>query len=208
MANEFFNINSFRSQLNSGAKPNLFKIELSAPRDIDDPQGLLGPQGKFSLMCRSAAIPAYSVGVIEVPFRGRRIKIPGDRTFAEWTVTVINDDKQGLRKVFDNWLKYINNPDGEEAIRGAGQTDDEVSYRSTVDIHHYRSDGTISRKYILHDAFPTDVSAIDLSYDTTDAVQEFTVTFQYHFLDVGDTSDAGSDASDPASKSRSAPATA
>lgn len=203
MANEFFNINSFRSQLNSGARPNLFQVSLTAPADIDDPENLLGASNKFSFMCRSAAIPAYSVGVIEVPFRGRRIKVPGDRTFAEWTVTIINDDKQGLRKVFDNWLKYINNPNGEEAIREAGlQTTNEVDYRTSVNIEHYRSDGSVSRKYILHDAFPTDVSAIDLSYDTTDAIQEFTVTFQYHYLDVGDTSEAGADASAPLSASR------
>jgi hypothetical protein len=200
MANEFFNINSFRSQLNSGARPNLFQVSLTAPGDVEDPENLLGSSNKFSFMCRSAAIPAYSVGVIEVPFRGRRIKVPGDRTYAEWTVTIINDDKQGLRKVFDNWLKYINNPNGEEAIREAGiQTLNEVDYRTTVNIDHYRSDGSISRKYMLYDAFPTDVSAIDLSYDTTDAIQEFTVTFQYHYLDVGDTSEAGSDASTPTS---------
>jgi hypothetical protein len=202
MANEFFNINSFRSQLNSGARPNLFQVSLTAPSGVEDPENLLGSSSKFSFMCRSAAIPAYSVGVIEVPFRGRRIKVPGDRTFAEWTVTIINDDKQGLRKVFDNWMKYINNPNGEEAIREAGvQTTNEVDYRTTVGIEHYRSDGSISRKYILHDAFPTDVSAIDLSYDTTDAIQEFTVTFQYHYLDVGDTSEAGADAGAPSSAS-------
>jgi len=195
MANEFFNITSFRESLNSGARPNLFRVSLSAPSGVDDPQGILSTTNKFSFLCRSAAIPAYSVGVIEVPFRGRRIKVPGDRTFAEWTVTVINDDQQGLRKVFDNWMKFINNPDGEEAIRTAGeQTSNEVDYRTTVDINHFRSDGTVSRNYKLYDAFPTDISAIDLSYDTTDAVQEFTVTFQYHYLDAGDTSEAGGDA--------------
>ncbi len=195
MANEFFNITSFRESLNSGARPNLFRVSLTAPSGVNDPEGILSTTNKFSFLCRSAAIPAYSVGVIEVPFRGRRIKVPGDRTFAEWTVTVINDDKQGLRKVFDNWMKFINNPDGEEAIRVAGeQTTDEVDYRTTVDINHFRSDGTVSRNYKLYDAFPTDVSAIDLSYDTTDAVQEFTITFQYHYLDAGDTSEAGADA--------------
>ena len=92
-------------------------------------------------------------------------------------------------------MKFINNPDGEEAIRTAGeQTSNEVDYRTTVDINHFRSDGTVSRNYKLYDAFPTDISAIDLSYDTTDAVQEFTVTFQYHYLDAGDTSEAGGDA--------------
>ena len=199
MANSFFNINRFRSTLASGARPNLFKINLTAPTDISDPEGLLAAGGNFSLLCRSAAIPSYTIGVIEVPFRGRRIKLPGDRTYGEWTVTVINDQNQGMRKVFDNWLAYINNPDGTDIIRpttGAA-VGDESSYRTTVSIDHYRGDGTISRKYALLEAFPTDVSAIDLSYDTTDAIQEFTVTFNYHYLDVGGTSSSGEDATDP-----------
>lgn len=205
MANEFFNINKFRSTLASGARPNLFKINLSKPDGVDDPQGLLKSGGNFSLLCRSGAIPSYTVGVIEVPFRGRRIKLPGDRTYGEWTVTVINDQNQGMRKVFDNWLAYINNPDGTDVIRpttGAA-VGDESSYRTTIDIEHYRGDGSISRKYKLIEAFPTDVSAIDLSYDTTDAIQEFTVTFNYHYLDVGGTTEPGSDASSPTVGDRS-----
>jgi hypothetical protein len=193
MADEFFNINKFRENLNSGSKANLFKCKLDGVSDdITDPEGLLTGDGNFSFLCRSAAIPAYSLGIIEVPFRGRRIKIPGDRTYAEWTITVLNDENQGMRKVFDNWLAYINNPDGEEAIRDGNE-----DYRCTVVIEHLRPNGTTSRIYHLIDAFPTDVSPIDLSYDTTDAIQEFTVTFQYHHLLEGNTTDVDQDASAP-----------
>jgi len=179
MANEFFNINTFRSNLNSGSRANLFKCSITGlPNQVNDPQKLLSAGGNFSFLCRSAAIPAYSLGIIEVPFRGRRIKIPGDRTYAEWTVTVLNDEQQGMRQVFDNWLKFINDPDGTKRIRE--ETGD--NYRCTVVIDHLKGDGNTSRKYSLIDAFPTDVSPIDLSYDTTDAIQEFTVTFQYHFV--------------------------
>jgi len=197
MANEFFNINAFRESLNSGSKANLFRCEISGlPAGVDDPENIFG-DGRFSFLCRSAAIPAYSLGIIEVPFRGRRIKVPGDRVYTEWTVTVINDEDQGIRKAFDNWLAFINNPDGEEAIRETNE-----DYRCTIVINHLKADGTLSRVYNLYDAFPTDVSAIDLSYDTTDAIQEFTVTFQYHYLDAGDTAQDGSDASDPPSAGR------
>jgi hypothetical protein len=196
MANEFFNINTFRQNLNSGSRANLFRCRIEGLNsNIDDPEQLLGSKedSRFTFLCRSAAIPAYSLGIIEVPFRGRRIKIPGDRTFAEWTVTVLNDEKQGMRKVFDNWMSYINNPNGQEAIRETS-TDD---YRCTVVIEHLRGDGTISRVYNLVDAFPTDVSPIDLSYDTTDAIQEFSVTFQYHFMDGGNVTSTGDDAAAP-----------
>ena len=179
MANEFFNINKFREKLGGGSKANLFRMdiipEFTVPGGFD--------QKVTSILCKSGAIPAFTLGIIEVPFRGRRIKIPGDRTYGDWTATFVNDDEQNLRKSFDKWMNSIVDVNGEEALRtGVG------SYRCRISINQLRPDGNMSRIYDLYDAFPTDVSAIDLSYDTTDAVQEFTVTFQYHYLDVGDTS--------------------
>ena len=188
-ANEFFSIDTFREKLNGGSKANLFRMEIGLEEIIEGVD-----LTDFPVLCKSGAIPAFTLGVIEVPFRGRRIKIPGDRTYGDWTATFVNDDAQNIRKSFDNWLNSIVDVNGENALR-TGTT----SYRSTITINQLRPDGTIARIYQLYDAFPTDVSAIDLSYDTTDAIQEFTVTFQYHYLDVGGTSLAGADASTPGS---------
>lgn len=171
----FFSIDTFREKLNGGSKANLFRMEIEVEETITGVD-----LDNVPILCKSGAIPAFTLGVIEVPFRGRRIKIPGDRTYADWTATFINDDSQNIRKSFDNWLNTIVNVDGEEALR-----DGTDSYRCTITVNQLKPDGTVARKYKLFDAFPTDVSAIDLSYDTTDAVQEFTVTFQYHYLDVG-----------------------
>ena len=173
--NEFFSIDTFREKLNGGSKANLFQILIEPDETITGVD-----LDNVPILCKSGAIPAFTLGVIEVPFRGRRIKIPGDRTYADWTATFINDDNQDIRKSFDNWLNTIVNVDGEQALR-----DGTDSYRCTITISQLKPDGSVARKYKLFDAFPTDVSAIDLSYDTTDAVQEFTVTFQYHYLDVG-----------------------
>ena len=179
MATEsFFNINTFREKLNGGSKANLFRMSIGLNDAIT---GVDLDASNFSVLCKSGAIPAFTLGVIEVPFRGRRIKIPGDRTYGDWTATFVNDGNQNIRKTFDNWLKSIVDPDGEENLRSSS----EDTYRSTITIEQLKSDGTVARVYDLYDAFPTDVSAIDLSYDTTDAIQEFTVTFQYHYLDVG-----------------------
>ena len=178
MATTDFNINTFRSKLNGGSKANLFRMDIALNDGIDDVDL---DAANFSVLCKSGAIPAFTLGVIEVPFRGRRIKIPGDRTYGDWTATFVNDGNQNIRKTFDNWLKSIVNPDGEEDIRSSS----EDTYRSTITVNQLKADGTVARIYKLFDAFPTDVSAIDLSYDTTDAIQEFTVTFQYHYLDVG-----------------------
>lgn len=185
----FFSIDTFREKLNGGSKANLFRMEIEVEEAITGVD-----LANVPILCKSGAIPAFTLGIIEVPFRGRRIKIPGDRTYADWTATFVNDDTQNIRKSFDNWMKYINDPNGENSLTERAADD---SYRCKITVNQLRPDGTIARVYELYDAFPTDVSAIDLSYDTTDAVQEFTVTFQYHYLDVGTTSAAGTDAAKP-----------
>ena len=185
--NETFNINTFRQKLNGGSKANLFRMEIIPEFTVP------GFDAKeVSILCKSGAIPAFTLGIIEVPFRGRRIKIPGDRTYADWTATFVNDDNQQTRKAFDSWMNTIVDVNGENSLRtGVG------TYRCKIVVNQLRPDGNIARIYELYDAFPTDVSAIDLSYDTTDAVQEFTVTFQYHFLDVGGIAATGGNASAP-----------
>jgi hypothetical protein len=161
---------------------------------MDLPTGVSGDHNTFKnnmILCKSAAIPALTVGIIEVPYRGRRIKLPGDRTYGDWTITIVNDNKQFMRKAFDRWLKYINNPDATASIR----TTQNIDYKVSIDISHLKINGKVSRRYQLVDAFPTDVSAIDLSYDTTDSIQEFTVTFMYsHVLFGGIASGINADA--------------
>jgi hypothetical protein len=187
----FFSIDTFRQKLNGGSKANLFKIEI-LPDVVGGIDGV--DLTDLTILCKSGAIPAFTLGIIEVPFRGRRIKIPGDRTYADWTATFVNDDSQNIRKSFDNWMNNIIDVNGENSLRDGTDT-----YRCTIVVNQLRPDGTTARIYKLFDAFPTDVSAIDLSYDTTDAIQEFTVTFQYHYLDVGTTSESGTDAGVPTS---------
>ena len=197
MANEFFNINTFREKLGGGSKANLFRMDILPEFTI--PGFTAADTIRSNILCKSGAIPAFTLGIIEVPFRGRRIKIPGDRTYGDWTATFVNDDNQKTRKSFDAWMNTIVDVNGENALRtGVG------SYRCRISINQLRPDGNISRTYDLYDAFPTDVSAIDLSYDTTDAVQEFTVTFQYHYLDVGGVSTSGGNASTPTSRAAGA----
>jgi len=183
----FFDISQFRAALNAGAKPNLFEINLKLPTGIPNGVGSAGQNANFNttfrVLCKSAAIPALSVGVIEVPYRGRRIKLPGDRTYGDWTITVVNDNQQSMRKAFDRWLKYINDPDATANIRST----QDIDYKVSIDIAHLKTNGLASRRYQLVDAFPTDVSAIDLSYDTTDAIQEFTVTFRDNHVLFGET---------------------
>ena len=165
-----FSITAFRSALAGGARPNLFKFSFGA---LPSGVSLTGAD----VLVKAGAIPGYTLGVIEVPFRSRRIKVPGDRTFAEWTVTVINNESQSIRKGFEDWMSYIaDNNFANSNLRRAGAG---VDYTTQITVDQLKDDNSISKQTRLFHAFPTDVSTIDLSYDTTDAVEEFTVTFQY-----------------------------
>ena len=165
-----FSITSFRNALAGGARPNLFKFTFGAL-----PTGVALTNA--DVLIKAGAIPGYTLGVIEVPYRGRRIKVPGDRTFAEWTVTVINNETQTIRKGFEDWMSYItDNNFANVNLRRAGTG---IDYTTQITVEQLKDDNSTSKTTKLFHAFPTDVSTIDLSYDTTDAVEEFTVTFQY-----------------------------
>jgi hypothetical protein len=168
-----FSISDFRSALAGGVHANLFTVALGAT-----PAGVT--LTNFTTMCKAGAIPALTLGIIEVPFRGRRAKIPGDRSFGEWTATFINSADQSLRAGFEAWTQYIASNDYTTAAISSKTSTD---YKSTITVSQLRDDGTVLKTYALQNAFPSDISAIDLSYDTVDAIEEFTVTFQYsHFV--------------------------
>ncbi|NBV27422.1 hypothetical protein EBS02_00130 [bacterium] len=184
-------IQNLRDTLQVGSRPNLFECDIQFPAAISLNSGLAalynttidGAQlNRTKYLCKSAAIPSFTIGVIEVPVRGgRRVKIPGDRTFADWTVTFISDSGHALRKVFQAWKEYISTSNyAAEAIRLYDASG--YDYIADMSVSHLRQNGTVSRQYKLFDCFPTDVGAIDLSFDSTDSISEFTVTFQYHYM--------------------------
>lgn len=191
-------LSTFKDKLQYGARSNLFKVNITLPSitlsanttlktsatTLSGIVNTTGGNNAIELLCKSAAIPSFTLGTIEVPFRGRRIKIPGDRTFGDWTATFMADDAHKIRQVFLEWANYIKYHDETETLLGSIDDD----YYSTIDIHHLKADGNVSRYYKLFEVFPTEVSAIDLSYDSTDTLEEFTVTFQYHYLDSSKTS--------------------
>jgi hypothetical protein len=168
-----FSISDFRASLAGGVHANLFEVSVGAlPAGV----AIAG----FATQCKAGAIPGMTLGIIEVPFRGRRAKIPGDRTFAEWTATFINSADQSIRANFEAWTQYIASNDFTTAAISNKTYSD---YKSTITVSQLKDDGTVLNSYALQNAFPSEISAIDLSYDTVDAVEEFTVTFQYsHFI--------------------------
>jgi len=170
-----FNIQDIRSQLvGGGARASLFQVQITNPAngagDI-----------KVPFMVKAAQIPASSLGQIEVPYFGRKIKIAGDRTFAEWTVTVINDEDFLIRNAMEQWMNSINSHAGN--IREFGSASP-LLYKSNAQITQFSKTGVPIREYTFNGMFPTEVSTIEMAWETTDAIEEFTVTFQYDFWEV------------------------
>ena len=131
-----------------------------------------------NFLVKTAALPASNVGPIEVPFRGRVLKLAGDRTFDTWTVTVINDTDFTLRSNFEQWMNLIN-----KHTDATGKTNPS-DYMKDAYVDQLDRDGTVLRTYKFHDIFPTNISQIDLSYDTTDTIEEFTVEFQVQWWEA------------------------
>jgi hypothetical protein len=174
-------ISQFKSSMvGGGARPNLFEVELTTL-----PAGVTGwNSDKFAYMCKAAALPASNIAAIDVPFRGRVFKVAGDRTFDTWTVTIINDEDFQLRNAFEAWMQIISKLDNN-----LGATNP-ASYMSNATVYQLGrgstpsstsntgSDNSILKTYKFIDIFPTNISAIDLSYDSSDTIEEFTVEFQ------------------------------
>jgi len=170
-----FNIQEIRSQLAlGGARASLFQVQIANPAngagDI-----------KVPFMVKAAQLPASTLGQIEVPYFGRKIKIAGDRTFAEWTVTVINDEDFLIRNAMEQWMNTINSHAGN--IREFGSASP-LLYKSNAQITQFSKTGVPIREYTFNGMFPTEVSTIEMAWETTDAIEEFTVTFQYDFWEV------------------------
>ena len=180
-------ISDFKSKLTGGgARPNLFEVELAFP-NAAKPDNENEVLEKARFLVKAAALPASTIAQIDVPFRGRILKIAGDRTFETWTITVINDIDFSIRSAFEKWMNTINKMNDGTGIVNP------VDYQKDATVHQLNRDGDILRSYKFWDVFPTNISTIDLNYDTTDTVQEFTVEMQVHYWEAyrGSSSQAG-----------------
>ena len=169
-------ITGFKSKLaGGGTRPNLGEVEIAFPNEtaIDN-----DTKEKSRFLIKAAALPASNITPIDVNFRGRILKIAGDRTFDTWTVTVLNDVDFSIRSAFEKWMNLINKMEDN-----TGEQDPAV-YQPDAYVHQLDRDGSTLRTYKFHDVFPTQVSQIDLSYETTDAIEEFTVEFQVQWWEA------------------------
>lgn len=164
------NVDDFKAKLKTGgARPNLFRVTCNFP-------GFAGGDTELaSFMIKSASLPGSTIGMITVPFRGRQIKIAGDRTFEDWSITVINDGAFKSRNAFERWSNVINNH-----IANKGEHNP-LAYQTDMMIEQLDRNDQVVKKYTIRGVFPTVVAPIEVSYESNDAVEEFSVTLAYQY---------------------------
>ncbi len=168
-------ISNFKSKLTGGGtRANLFEVVLTFPDAAQPDQEVLE---KSRFLVKGANLPASNVAQIEVPFRGRVLKIAGDRTFDTWTVTVINDTDFAIRSAFENWMNVINRLSDNTGLVNP------ADYQADAYVYQLDRDGSSLRSYRFYDTFPTQVGPIELSYDAQ-GIQEFTVELQVQYYEA------------------------
>jgi hypothetical protein len=169
-----FNVNEIRANLiGDGARPSLFEVEMTNPASTSG-------DAVLRYMVRAAQIPQSTINPIEVPYFGRRIKLAGSRSYANWTVTVMNDENFAVRSALEAWSSQINS--GQTNLRTLS------AYRSTATVKQFAKDGSVLREYDFVNIFPLDIGPIALAWDDGDNVETFDVEFAYDYWNVNDNS--------------------
>lgn len=170
-------VDDFKSKLRGGgARPNLFKATINFPTYAN------GDVEITSFLCEAAQLPGSTIGTIIVPFRGRQLKMAGDRTFDVWTPTIINDTDFRIRNAMERWMNGMN---GHQANTGLTNP---VDYEADLIVEQLDKDGSTLKTYNFRGCFPTGVSPIDLSYASENEIERFTVEFQVQYWESNTTS--------------------
>jgi len=193
-------IDSFKSRLVSGgARPNLFEVEMDFPSQV----GIFDDEvenTRHRMLIKGAQLPASNIAEVVVPFRGRQLKVAGDRRFDPWTITVINDGDFKLRTAFERWANYIIKvSDGSGTINPSDYFADwRVNQlgRAATDLNTRGENSgatlPVLRRYNMKGCWPSAVSGIELSYDTADTIEEFQVTLQVQWWEAYDANNSDS----------------
>ena len=164
------NIDDFKANLiGGGSRANQFRVTVTPPPGI-----AIGLDvRRASFLVSASQIPASTLGEIAVPFRGRNLYVAGEREFAEWTTMVFNDTDFAIRREMERWMNGIN-----DTVNNTGATNP-ADYRVDMIIQQLDRDDTVLHQYTLEGCFPRAIGAIELAYDTNDAIEEFEITWRY-----------------------------
>lgn len=170
-------VDDFKAKLRGGgARPNLFKATINFPGYAN------GDVELTSFMCEAAQLPASTIGTIIVPFRGRQLKMAGDRTFDVWTPTIINDTDFSIRDAMERWMNGMNAHSANTGLTNP------VDYEADLVVEQLDKDGSTLKTYNFRGCFPTGISPIDLAYGLENEIERFTVEFQVQYWEAATTS--------------------
>ena len=170
-------VDDFKAKLRGGgARPNLFNSTITYP-------GYAGGDVELtSFLCEAAQLPGSTIGTIIVPFRGRQLKMAGDRVFDVWTPTIINDTDFNVRDAMERWMNGMNAHSANTGLTNP------VDYEADLLVEQLDKDGSVLKTYNFRGCFPTAVSPIDLAYATENDIERFTVEFQVQYWEAATTS--------------------
>ena len=165
-------ISSFRAQLSSGgARTNQFRVDITYPSFVTT--GVIaGQQGQF--LCKAAQLPSSDITNIEMFYRGRPVNFAGERTFVPWTITIYNETSFNIRNAFEQWSHGIQN------LNSTGGIVNPRDYQVDMSVHQLDRNGAQVKSYKFVDAYPINISTIQLDYDNPQ-IEMFDVTFQYNY---------------------------
>lgn len=169
-----FNVDAFKSTLtNGGARPNQFAVQLSYPTYVG---GAAAAVAKSPYLVTVAELPGQTIGQTSVFYRGREVVFAGDRTFAPWTITVLNDAEMSIRTAMEQWMNGI-----EDLANKTGRQNP-VEYQRDLDVFQLDRNGNVLKTYKLVNSFPVEISPVALDFNANDQISSFQVTFRYqHF---------------------------
>jgi hypothetical protein len=168
----------FQTRIKGAVRPNLFSVTHNFPT------GIIAEDGLETFMCKSAALPASTVGTVELPFRGRVIKVPGDRTFESWTATFYMDDAFQLRGAYEKWIELTNTVDANTASVPMETVLQDIDVTQMDKFGGSAEKFKDIRQYKLVKGFPVSVSQVSLAYDNNDSYEEFDVEFAYQYFET------------------------
>ena len=164
-------VSNFRG---GGARPNRYEVIMTFPQKVNSSYA----PTKLGFTCKATSIPGSTMEAVTVPYMGREVKVAGDRTWEDWTVTIINDVDFIVRDTFEKWMDRINGHESNIAIKG---WQNPSNYYSTATVAQTDREGNIVKTYEVDQLFPTTIGSIELGYENNNSIEEFEVTFAFNW---------------------------
>jgi hypothetical protein len=174
-----FNVAEFRANMiGDGARPNLFSVSLTLPQNV---AGGIDASKKITFMAKAAQLPGSTINSVPVYYFGRELKFAGNRSFADWTLQIINDEDFTIRNSIESWMNSINSHASN--IRDSASASPS-NYSVDAVVTQYGKGGNELKSYKFVGMFPLDLAPIDLDWGSNDAIEEFSVTFAYQYWET------------------------